>query len=353
MFDRLESILNKYDELSMKLSSSEIISSNLYQQYSKELADIQEIVDTYSAYKDAQDYLELLKEDEAKNTDLELKVLYNSEIKETQSKLSELENNLKLLLLPANKDDSKNIIMEIRAGVGGDEAAIFAADLFNMYLKYTQKQGWNVSVSSYTEGVLGGFKEIILSISGKNVYQKLKYEGGVHRVQRVPETEARGRIHTSTATVAVLPERTETEVIIDPKDITIGLFHSGGAGGQNVNKVETGVRITHIPTGMVVACQEERSQLQNKERAFEILRAKLWDYYNTQNINSEINQRNSMIGTGDRSEKIRTYNFPQHRITDHRINYTTYNIEEVLQGNLDDLIEHLQIAENAKLLINQ
>lgn len=350
MFDKLEAILNKYDELSMKLSSTEYLSGNLYQQYSKELAEIQEIATTYLEYKKVKNYLELLKQDESQNNDLELKALYISEIKETQSKLLQLETSLKELLLPTNSEDSKDIIMEIRAGVGGDEAAIFAWDLFNMYVKYAQKQGWKVSINSYAEGTLGGFKEVILSISGKNVYAKLKYEGGVHRVQRVPETEARGRVHTSTATVAVLPERTETEVSIDPKDISIGLFHSGGPGGQNVNKVETGVRITHLPTGIVVACREERSQLQNKERALEILRAKLWEYYNTQNVDAEITQRNSMIGTGDRSEKSRTYNFPQHRVTDHRINYTSYDIENIMQGNLEDLIEHLQIADNAKML---
>lgn len=350
MFDKLEAILNKYDELSMKLSSTEYLSGNLYQQYSKELAEIQEIATTYLEYKKVKNYLELLKQDESQNNDLELKALYTSEIKETQSKLLQLETSLKELLLPTNSEDSKDIIMEIRAGVGGDESTLFAWDLFNMYIKYAQKQGWKVSINSYAEGTLGGFKEVILSISGKNVYAKLKYEGGVHRVQRVPETEARGRVHTSTATVAVLPERTETEVIIDPKDISIGLFHSGGPGGQNVNKVETGVRITHLPTGMVVACREERSQLQNKERALEILRAKLWEYYNIQNVDAEITQRNSMIGTGDRSEKVRTYNFPQHRVTDHRINYTSYDIENIMQGNLEDLIEHLQIADNAKML---
>ena len=269
---------------------------------------------------------------------------------EKQARLAE---ELKLALLPKDTNDEKNIIMEIRAGAGGDEAAIFAAELFRMYSRYAQTKRWNVDVISSSESIGGGIKEIILEISGKGVFSRLKYERGVHRVQRVPVTESSGRIHTSTATVAVLPEAEEVDMEIDPSDLRVDIFHSGGAGGQNVNKVATAVRLTHFPTGMVVICQDERSQLRNRQKAMAVLRARLLDMETTKQQQEMSSMRRSQVGSGERSEKIRTYNFPQDRLSDHRIGLTLHSLPRIMQGELDELIDALASDEQAKLLQEQ
>ena len=351
MFENLEDTVKKYDYLLQALSQPEVISDpELLKNYSKELASIEKIVQNYQQYQEYSDYIDLLNDELSTETDADIRIFYQNELKDIKNRLEKTEATLNLLLLPVEKDDDKNVIMEIRAGVGGDEAALFALDLFYMYTKYAAQQGWDLTVADFEDGTVCGLKEATLTISGHNVYSKLKYEGGVHRVQRVPETEARGRMHTSTATVAVYPERSELDVQIDPKDVRIDLFHCGGKGGQNVNKVETGVRLVHIPTGIIVACQEERSQLKNRDRAYEILRAKLYDYYNSQKIEAEAAEKKSMLGTGDRSEKIRTYNFPRNSITDHRFDFTVYNLDKCLQGNLDDLITQIKEKENLQKL---
>jgi len=282
--------------------------------------------------------------------DAEMLTMAKEEAHQLEEKQSRLQEELKVALLPKDPNDEKNIIMEIRAGAGGDEAAIFAAELFRMYSRYAQNKRWNVDVISSSESIGGGIKEIILEISGHSVFSRLKYERGVHRVQRVPTTESSGRIHTSTATVAVLPEAEEVDLTIDPKDIRIDIFHSGGAGGQNVNKVATAVRLTHFPTGMVVICQDERSQLQNRLKAFAVLRSRLLDMETSKQEQEMSSMRRSQVGTGERSEKIRTYNFPQDRLSDHRIGLTLHNLPRIMQGELDPMIDALATEDQAKKL---
>ena len=346
MFDKLNKILQQYKNLSTQIETIDIVKDlNKYTEMTKELSSLQPIACLYETYLQVDNNIKEAKEILNTNVDPELISLAKAELAESMAKKETLEHDLKLMLVPKDPDDDKNVVMEIRAAAGRDEAAIFACDLFLMYSHYIQQQGWQLEVIDKNI-INNGYKEIIFEVKGKNVYSKLKYEGGVHRVQRVPETEAKGRVHTSTATVIVMPEQENIEVKIDPKDIRLDVFHASGAGGQNVNKVETAIRITHIATGIVVTCQDERSQIKNKEKAFETLKAKLFKFYNDKALSDCENKRQVMIGSGDRSEKIRTYNYPQHRITDHRINYTSYDLDKFMQGNIDNLIEQLSIADN-------
>ncbi|MFU2157695.1 peptide chain release factor 1 [Caldisericum sp. AR60] len=350
MIDRLEKTVERYNELSRLLSDSSVISNpDLFKRYSIEYKELEPIVNLYLNYKrvesEIKDVLDLLS-----TGDPELQELSKAELEHLEQEKERILKELKILLIPKDPYEGKNIIMEIRAGVGGEEAALFAKDLYKMYLGYADKMGFKVEVLDSHETDLGGFKEIIFSISGKDVYKHLKYESGVHRVQRVPETEASGRIHTSTATVAVLPEAEEVDVQINPDDLRIDVFHASGHGGQNVQKVATAIRIIHKPTGIMVTCQDERSQLQNKIKAMRILRARLLDLYEQQKEQEIISARRAQIGRGNRNERIRTYNFPQGRVTDHRINLSLYNLPEIMEGNLDELINALMENERAQLL---
>ncbi len=350
MIDKLESIEKRYEELSKLLSQKEVISNTeLYKKYSKEFKELGDIVELYRKLKTVNKEIKDA-EDLAKSDDLEMKELAKQEINDLTSEKEKILSDIKKLLLPKDPMEGRNIIMEIRAGVGGDEAALFAHDLFKMYFNYAEKKGWKVEIMDSHPTDIGGLKEIVFSISGKDVYKYLKYESGVHRVQRVPETEASGRIHTSTATVAVLPEAEEVDVKINPEDLRIDIYHSSGHGGQNVQKVATAIRIIHKPTGIMVTCQDERSQLQNKIKAMRILRARLYDLYQKQSEEKIVSQRRAQIGRGNRNERIRTYNFPQGRVTDHRINLSLYNLEEILEGNLDELINALIEAEQKERL---
>jgi peptide chain release factor 1 len=337
--ERLKLLEQKYLELQYKLSSPEVASDReALQRLGKELRELEQVYNTYKEYRkllsDLEQARELLE-------NKELEELAREEIKNIEGKLEDLEKRLKVLLLPKDPRDGKNVILEIRAGVGGEEAALFTADLLRMYQKYAEEKGWRFSILSSNPTGLGGYKEVVALIEGEGVYSRLKFESGVHRVQRVPQTEAGGRIHTSTATVAVLPEADETELHIDPKDLKIETFRASGAGGQYVNTTETAVRITHIPTGITVSCQDERSQFQNRQKALKILYARLKDYFERQKEEEISRERRQQVGTGERSEKIRTYNFPQNRVTDHRINLTIYKLQDVLDGKLDEIIDAL------------
>ncbi len=350
MKEKLDKLLKRYNEVAALLTKKEVLNNPaLLKKYSMEYKELQDIIEKYKALLKVE---ETLKETEEllESGDAEIKELAEKEIEELKEKRDKLQKEIRLLLLPKDPMENKNIIMEIRAGVGGEEAALFARDLYRMYLGYAEKKGWKVELMDSHPTDIGGFKEIIFSISGKDVYKYLRYESGVHRVQRVPETEASGRIHTSTATVAVLVEAEEVDVKINPDDLRIDVYHSSGHGGQNVQKVATAIRIIHKPTGIMVTCQDERSQLQNKIKAMRILRARLYDLYRREKEQKIVNERRSQIGRGNRNERIRTYNFPQGRVTDHRINLSLYNLSEIMEGNLDELIEALiQADENERL----
>lgn len=354
MIKRLEAIEKRYNELTNLMAQPEVaLDFERLQTLAKERTSLEEIVTKYREYKATERNLEETQSMLQQEMDDDMANLAREELENLREKRERLLKEIKLALLPKDPADTRDVIMEIRAGAGGEEAALFAADLFRMYSRYAASKGWKVEIMSSNETGIKGFKEIIFNIKGKGVYSRLKYESGVHRVQRVPVTESSGRIHTSTATVAVLPEAGEIEVSIDPNDLKIDTFRSGGAGGQNVNKVASAVRITHIPTGMVVACQDERSQLQNKTKALAVLRAKLLDRERQRQFQEITDARRSQVGTGERSEKIRTYNFPQGRVSDHRIGLTIHNLQAIMEGNLDELIDAVATATQAKQLSEQ
>jgi len=354
MQDRLEEIENHYQELDRQLADPETASDvRQLQRLAREKAGIEDVVTTYREYRAVARSLEETRGMLAEEQDEEMVALARQEIGGLESRLETLEEQLKVALVPKDPNDKKDIIMEIRAGAGGDEAGLFAADLFRMYGRYAQSRGWPVDIITANESGIGGFKEVIFEIKGNGAFSRLKYERGVHRVQRVPVTESSGRIHTSTATVAVLPEAEEVDVEVNPDDLRIDIFHSGGAGGQNVNKVATAVRITHLPTGMVVTCQDERSQLRNKNKAMAVLRARLLDIERSRQEAEMSTQRRSQVGTGDRSEKIRTYNFPQDRVSDHRAGLNLHPLDRIMEGDLDALIDALATSDRARQLQEQ
>ena len=351
MFDRLEDLLRRYEEIMNELNEPSVTANqDRFRSLMKEQSDLGPIVEAYREYKkakqDEQDSLAMLEEE----NDADMRELLKEEHAAAKKRIEELEQELKILLLPKDPNDDKNVIMEIRAGAGGDEAALFAAQMYRLYVKYAESRRWKVETVSADEIGIGGMKEVSSMSSGKGAYSRLKYESGVHRVQRVPETESGGRIHTSTITVAVMPEVEEVDVVIDEKDIRIDVMRASGNGGQCVNTTDSAVRLTHYPTGIVVYSQTEKSQLQNKAKAFALLRAKLYDIEQQKAHDAEAELRRSQIGTGDRSEKIRTYNFPQGRVTDHRIKLTLYKIDDIMNGDLDELLDSLIAADQAAKL---
>lgn len=346
MNQKLEEIYSRYEKLGELLADQSVLADMaVWKKYAKERSDIEETANKYAEYKQSVTEAENLEKELKTETDAEMKELLSSEITDCKKKIAQIKEELKILLLPKNPDDDKNVIIEIRSGAGGEEAALFASDLYRMYSRYADKNRWKTEEIDISETELGGIKEVVFSISGKGAYSKLKFESGVHRVQRVPETESQGRIQTSTVTVAVLPEAVDVEINIDEKDLKIDTYRSSGAGGQHVNKTESCIRMTHLPTGIVVTCQDERSQLKNREKAMKVMKSRLYDYYNSQYQSEYAENRKNQIGTGDRSERIRTYNFPQGRITDHRIGYTAYNLDEFLLGDIDAMVEALTIAD--------
>ena len=353
MFDRLDDILIRFEELLHELGDPVLTSDpEKFRRLMKEQAELAPLVETYTQYKKTkksiEENLELLEEER----DEEMRELLKEDLAEAKKQMPELEKELKLLLLPKDPNDQKNVFVEIRAGAGGDEAALFAADLFRMYSRFAERNRWKSELISVNESGIGGMKEVVFMISGQGAYSRLKYESGVHRVQRVPETESGGRIHTSTATVAIMPEAEDVDVVIDMNDCKFDVFRASGNGGQCVNTTDSAVRLTHIPTGIVISCQDEKSQLKNKDKALKVLRAKLFELETAKKQDEQAKYRRSQIGTGDRSEKIRTYNFPQSRVTDHRIKLTLYKLDAIMDGDLFELIDSLTAADQAEKLSN-
>lgn len=351
MFDRLEDLLIRFEEILSELNEPSVINDqSRFQKLMKEQSDLTPIVEAYKEYKNCrqtvEDSLALLDEE----SDEEMREMLKEELNDAKKRIEELEHELKILLLPKDPNDDKNVMVEIRAGAGGDEAALFAAEIYRMYVHYAESRRWRTEIISLSENGIGGFKEVVFMITGQGTYSRLKYESGVHRVQRVPETESGGRIHTSTVTVAIMPEAEEVDVVIDEKDIRIDVMRASGNGGQCVNTTDSAVRLTHYPTGIVIYSQTEKSQLQNKEKAFRLLRSKLYELELEKQQASEAAARRSQIGTGDRSEKIRTYNFPQGRVTDHRIKLTLHRLDNVLNGDLDEIIDSLIAADQTAKL---
>lgn len=351
MYENLKVFEDRYKELEKAMIDPEVLKdSEKIQKYSKEHAELEEIVKKYREYKKTQTELEETKSMYDEKLDDELREMVNEEIKSLEENISKLEEEIKVLLVPKDENDDKNVIVEIRGGAGGDEAALFAGTLFRMYTRYAERKGWGVDILHSNEIGIGGYKEVIFMIKGKGAYSRLKYESGVHRVQRVPETESSGRIHTSTATVAVLPEADDVEVDLKANDIRTDVFRASGSGGQHVNTTDSAVRLTHIPTGIVVSCQDEKSQHKNKEKAMKILKARLFDHIQEEQQKELSDAKRSQVGTGDRSERIRTYNYPQGRITDHRINKTIHQLEDFIDGDLDEMIDALISYDQSKRL---
>ena len=349
MFDKLDFITEKYKEMALKVSDPEVINNQpLWQKYIKEMGEMEPVVKKYEEYRKAKNDLADAKEIVENESDEELRDLAKMEVSELEESIENMEGELKVLLLPKDPNDEKNVILEVRAGTGGDEAALFGADLLRMYTRYAERHRWKTELMDLNDTGIGGVKEAVLLVKGKGAYSRLKYESGVHRVQRVPETEASGRIHTSAATVAVLPEVDDVEVDLDPNDVRVDVYRASGNGGQCVNTTDSAVRLTHIPTGLVVTCQDEKSQIKNKEKAFKVLRSRLYDL-KVQEQNKEISEaRKSQVGSGDRSERIRTYNCPQGRVSEHRIGLTLYRLDSILDGDLDEIIDALITHDQAE-----
>jgi peptide chain release factor 1 len=349
MLDKLHAIKRRWEDVEQQLSDPKTLSDmKLFAKLNKEYKDLKEVVDMYYVYKNVLGNLESAKEVLANEKDEEFKEMAKIEFEENAAKKEKLEEEIRMMLVPKDPEDSKNVVMEIRAGTGGDEASIFAGDLYRMYTRYIENMGWKAELVDFQDGTAGGYKEIILNVSGDNVFGKLKYESGVHRVQRVPQTETQGRVHTSAASVIVMPEADELDVDVRENDIRKDTFCSSGPGGQSVNTTKSAIRLTHIPTGIVVQCQDQKSQLKNYDKALAVLRSRIYEIEYQKRVDEASKKRKTMVSTGDRSEKIRTYNYPQSRVTDHRIGMSTHNLPDFMNGNIDSFIEGLQIAENAE-----